>query len=786
MEDKSYKYRGRRPVLNLFLHNIRYMIESLELANWRSHADTKLQFGKGTNLIVGIMGSGKSAVLDGMCYALYGTFPALRRRSVGTEDLIRHGEKEARVALEFAHSGKKYRVARALRKGEHGKMEASAKIFEDGKLLDSGQARVSELVAGRLGVDYELFNRAIYSDQNNIGYFLELDAGRRKREMDGLMGLDRFEEVRANAVRVINRMEAERKLLEGRYDAKRHGALVKEMEEKRGRLGKEEEEGRKAEAEMKAAAAEAEVAEKGLSAMRKAKERKEGAARALEKERGGMEALRAEIFGKEIGVDALLKKKKELGDAGAELERISSLIANAEKENSSIARDVGALGARLREAERAEKERKAAEEALKRILDGKDLKALEGRVKAADAEIIELSSNAKALLSGAKEMEKYVDAIDDKCPVCGTELGHDKAEHIREERERGITEKKVVAASAQKRVAELEKEAAGIRKIICEAEDARRRIAAPACEPREKLAPMLAEAKGKAEKAERGIAKLAEERKAAERRHREAAIAAREAEALEAKGRALDALEKRVAELEKEHSSIEFSEQEYAQADGKARELLLRRERAAGKWREAGRVIASLKEMVEALHRELEGMEGARKEIEKKGEMLAQLALFRNAVVEAQAELRTELVEAINAAMNGIWPVLYPYADYRQLRIAASEEDYSFEVYDGEWRRLEKVGSGGERACLALTLRIALATVLAPEAGWLVLDEPTHNLDRGAVQALAEALESKVPELVEQAFVISHEESLMNSEFARSYRFSRDKECGGATAAEEI
>lgn len=763
------------------------MITSLELANWRSHAGTKLQFGKGTNLIVGIMGSGKSAVLDGICYALYGTFPALRRRSVGTEDLVRHGAKEARVALEFVHSGKKYRVARALRKGEHGKMEASAKIFEDGKLLDSGQARVSELVAERLGVDYELFNRAIYSDQNNIGYFLELDAGRRKKEMDGLMGLDRFEDVRANAVRVMNRMEGERKLLEGRYDEKRHGALVTEREEKRGRLGKEEEEGRKAEAEMKAAAVEAEAAEKELAAMRKAKEGKENAARGLEKERGRMEALRAEVAGKEMGGDALQKRRKGLEDAAAELEKISSLISNVEKENSSMAREVGALGARLREAERAEKERRAAEETLRRVLDGKDVKALEGRMKEAEAGIIELSSNAKALLRGAQEMEKYLDAIDDKCPVCGTELGHDKAEHIRGERERAIAEKEGEASSVQKRVAELEREAMGIRKMICDAEDARRRIAAPACEPgREKLASMLAEAKGKAEKAERGIAELAEGRKAAEKRHREAAIAAREAEALDAKGRALDALAKRVVELEKEHSSIQFSEQEYVKCDGGARELLLRRERAEGKLREAGRVIASLKEMVEALHRELGGMEGARRELEKKGEMLAQLALFRNAVVEAQAELRADLVEAINAAMNGIWPVLYPYADYRQLRIAAGEEDYSFEIYDGEWRRLEKVGSGGERACLALTLRIALATVLAPEAGWLVLDEPTHNLDRRAVQALAEALENKVPELVEQAFVISHEESLMNSEFARSYRFTRDKEGGGATAAEEI
>jgi DNA repair exonuclease SbcCD ATPase subunit len=202
--------------------------------------------------------------------------------------------------------------------------------------------------------------------------------------------------------------------------------------------------------------------------------------------------------------------------------------------------------------------------------------------------------------------------------------------------------------------------------------------------------------------------------------------------------------------------------------------------------REAKRAIGSLKEIVAGLDKEMATLEALKEDMRKRNGMLEQLVIMRNAIGETQAELRMELVEAINSAMNGIWPILYPYADYRQLRIAASEEDYAFEVYDGEWRRLEKVASGGERACLSLTLRIAMATVLAPEAGWLILDEPTHNLDKEAVQALAEALENKVPQLVEQAFVITHEENLMNSEFARSYRFSREKEAGGATAVEEL
>jgi hypothetical protein len=39
---------------------------------------------------------------------------------------------------------------------------------------------------------------------------------------------------------------------------------------------------------------------------------------------------------------------------------------------------------------------------------------------------------------------------------------------------------------------------------------------------------------------------------------------------------------------------------------------------------------------------------------------------------------------------------------------------------------------------------------------------------------------------VKQTFVISHDEAFIGSEFASSYRLTRDKEANGETKAEEI
>lgn len=762
------------------------MITSLELRNWRSHAHTKLQFGKGTNLIVGIMGSGKSAVLDAICYALYGTFPALRRKSISTGDIFRHGEKEASVSLEFSRGGNGYRIVRALRASARG-AEAAAKIYENGKLLESGQERVSEIAAEKLGVGYDLFNRAVYSEQNNIGYFLELDAGRRKREMDGLMGLDRFEEARANAVRVINRLEGERKALAQRYDAKRHAEIEKTLGEKRKLLGEEEARAAEAERALEAKKAEARAAESELEAMKRRKELKEKAWEALGKERARIEALEAGLEGREIDAGKVAEKRAEAKEAKEDAERVAGQIAAVEREAASLAKEIGALEARARNAERAARERKEAEEALRKILGGKRLEELEAEEKEIELRMLDVGSRAKSLVAEAAEMEKYLSGLEGKetCPVCGSELGLERAARLREERSSAAEGKRREAAGLEKVLAQLEKELAAAKKRLRDAGVARQKAAFEA-EDAERIMIELEAARKKAGAKAEEAKELRERLRALEGKAKDASFALKEMEALMEKKAGLERARAREKELEGEWAGIEFSKDEYEKLNSRARELMLEKERAEWAAREARKAIASLREMASVLEKEAELLEAVRADIGKMAAMLEQLVVMRNAIGETQAELRMELIEAINHAMNGIWPILYPYADYRQLRIAAGEEDYSFEVYDGEWRKLEKVASGGEKACLSLTLRIAMATVLAPGAGWLILDEPTHNLDREAVQALAEALENRVPQLVEQAFVITHEESLMNSEFAKSYRLTREKGKGGATVVEEV
>ncbi|BFH72506.1 DNA double-strand break repair ATPase Rad50 [Sulfurisphaera javensis] len=70
--------------------------------------------------------------------------------------------------------------------------------------------------------------------------------------------------------------------------------------------------------------------------------------------------------------------------------------------------------------------------------------------------------------------------------------------------------------------------------------------------------------------------------------------------------------------------------------------------------------------------------------------------------------------------------------------------------------------SGGERVSIALALRLALAKSLMNEVGFLILDEPTVNLDEYRKRELIDIIRSTV-EVVPQIIVVTHDEELLQA-----------------------
>jgi len=72
------------------------MITSIELGNFLSHNETKIEFSNGVTVFVGANGSGKSSIIDGITFALFGKhIRKLNKR------LIKHGASQGFSKVEF-------------------------------------------------------------------------------------------------------------------------------------------------------------------------------------------------------------------------------------------------------------------------------------------------------------------------------------------------------------------------------------------------------------------------------------------------------------------------------------------------------------------------------------------------------------------------------------------------------------------------------------------------------------------------------------------------------------
>ncbi|BGP39124.1 Structural maintenance of chromosomes protein 6 [Rhodotorula kratochvilovae] len=80
------------------------VIQQVELMNFMCHAHTTVDFGPQVNFLVGVNGSGKSAVLTGITMALGGNAKTTNRGQKGG-DLIMEGKTSARCSVRLANKG---------------------------------------------------------------------------------------------------------------------------------------------------------------------------------------------------------------------------------------------------------------------------------------------------------------------------------------------------------------------------------------------------------------------------------------------------------------------------------------------------------------------------------------------------------------------------------------------------------------------------------------------------------------------------------------------------------
>jgi len=175
--------------------------------------------------LVGPTGSGKSTILDAICFALYGTVPRWSdRRSVS--NALAPSAAEARVRLVFEAAGARYAATRVVRRDGKGRIATTHAGLEllprgfDLSTLDSGLTELGEPLAGTpaemdaavlatVGLPYDQFTSCVVVPQGKFAEFLHARPADRQQILVNLLGLSVYERIRDQATVEATRAEAQ-------------------------------------------------------------------------------------------------------------------------------------------------------------------------------------------------------------------------------------------------------------------------------------------------------------------------------------------------------------------------------------------------------------------------------------------------------------------------------------------------------------------------------------------------------------------------------------------------
>jgi exonuclease SbcC len=145
--------------------------------------------------IAGPTGAGKSSLLDGIIFALYGRVPRIDGRRV--RDLISLGADRMSVVLDFRVGTETYRVTRLVRSRGTGTAQLE-QLGADGEArpLGAGVRDVDDEIAAIVGLSYETFTQAVVLPQGEFQKFLKSRPGERREILTRILRLQIYDRMR--------------------------------------------------------------------------------------------------------------------------------------------------------------------------------------------------------------------------------------------------------------------------------------------------------------------------------------------------------------------------------------------------------------------------------------------------------------------------------------------------------------------------------------------------------------------------------------------------------------
>ena len=209
-------------------------LKKIILDNIRSYEKQEISFPDGSTLLSGDIGSGKTSILLGLEFALFGLQPGQRGGS-----LLRNGTSEGGVVLHLEIDGKEIIIERKMKKGKTISQDYSS-ITIDGEKRELSVTELKDKVLELLNYPKEfskkqniLYKFTVYTPQEEMKQIILEDPETRINALRHVFGIDRYKTIIENASIIASRLREEKRVKE---------AQIENLEENRAILISKEEE----------------------------------------------------------------------------------------------------------------------------------------------------------------------------------------------------------------------------------------------------------------------------------------------------------------------------------------------------------------------------------------------------------------------------------------------------------------------------------------------------------------------------------------------------------------
>jgi len=190
-------------------------IKKITLDNIRSYEHQEINFPEGSILLSGDIGSGKTSVLLGIEFALFGLQPGQKGSSI-----LRNGQVQGGVAIEFEIEDSLIIIERTLKKGKTISQDYCS-ISIDGEKKEISVTELKSKVLELLNYPREfskrqnlLYKFTVYTPQEEMKQIILEDSETRINTLRHVFGIDKYKRILENASTLISKVREEKRIKE--------------------------------------------------------------------------------------------------------------------------------------------------------------------------------------------------------------------------------------------------------------------------------------------------------------------------------------------------------------------------------------------------------------------------------------------------------------------------------------------------------------------------------------------------------------------------------------------